>query len=62
MLRSAQLCHALLSYDPLSSALLDKKTDETPPRMPAMDVAAAIADKHVRNAAMDSLFVQEKHQ
>ena len=54
MLRSAQLCHALLSYDPLSSALLDKKTDETPPRMPAMDVAAAIADKHVRNAAMDS--------
>ena len=35
--------------------------DETPPRISAIDVATAITGKHVRNAARDVLFVQEKH-
>ena len=36
-------------------------TDETPPRISVIDVATAITGKHVRNAARDVLFVQEKH-
>ena len=36
-------------------------TDETPPRISVSDVATAITCKHVRNAARDVLFVQEKH-
>ena len=36
-------------------------TDETPPRTSVSDVATAITGKHVRNAARDVLFVQEKH-
>ena len=36
-------------------------TDETPPCISVSDVATAITCKHVRNAARDVLFVQEKH-
>ena len=36
-------------------------TDETPPRISVIDVATAITGKHVRNAARDVLFIQEKH-
>ena len=36
-------------------------TDEIPPRISVSDVATAITCKHVRNAARDVLFVQEKH-
>ena len=36
-------------------------TDETLPRVSVSDVATAITCKHVRNAARDVLFVQEKH-
>ena len=36
-------------------------TDETPPRISVIDVATAITGKHLRNAARDVLFVQEKH-
>ena len=38
-----------------------RMTDETPPRISVSDVATAITCKHVRNAARDVLFVQEKH-
>ena len=34
---------------------------ETPPRISVIDVAAAITGKHVRNAARNVLFVQEKN-
>ena len=34
--------------------------DETLPRISAIDVATAITGKHVRNAARNVLFVQEK--
>ena len=43
------------------AALLGHPTDETPPRISVSDVATAITCKHVRNAAGDVLFVQEKH-
>ena len=36
-------------------------TDEAPPRISVIDVATAITGKHVRNAARNAFFIQEKH-